>query len=224
MVKATIPSKDERLTRLLLKAGIPVGPLFVGLSLIVGLTSSGFHFGKHEVSLLLVGSTGWLQMANFILTGMLGVATAVGLRRALHPGKAGTWGPILFGLYGIFLIIAGCFHPDPQLGFPSGAPQGIPSSPSVHATMHSVAFSLLALAIVASGFVFARRFATSGKRGWMSYSIASSVSILIFVFLGSALMAEGLGGLPLLGAAITISCWVSAIAVQTLRGIDENAH
>jgi hypothetical protein len=82
----------------------------------------------------------------------------------------------------------------------------------------------LALAIVASGFVFARRFAAIGKRGWMSYAITSSVSILIFVILGSALMGEGLGGLPLLGAAITISFWVSAIAVQTLRGIDENTH
>lgn len=224
MAHASTPSKDDRLTRFLLKAGIPVGPLFVGLSLILGLTSSGFHFGKHEVSLLLVGSTGWLQMANFILTGMLGVASAVGLRRALHPGKAGTWGPILFGLYGIFLIIAGCFHPDPQLGFPSGAPQGIPSSPSGHATIHSIAFSLLALAIVASGFVFARRFAALGKRGWMSYGITSSVSILIFVILGSALMGEGRGGLPLLGAAITISFWVSAIAVQTLRGINEITH
>lgn len=117
--------------------------------------------------------------------------SAVGLRRALHPGKAGTWGPILFGLYGIFLIIAGCFHPDPQLGFPSKAPQGIPSSPSGHANIHSIAFSILALAIVASGFVFARRFAAIGKRGWMSYAITSSVSILIFVILGSALMGEG---------------------------------
>jgi hypothetical protein len=138
MANAIIASKNERFTRLLLKAGIPVGPLFVGFSLILGLASSGFHFGKHEVSLLLVGSTGWLQMANFTLTGMLGTVSAVGLRRALHPGKAGTWGPILFGLYGISLIIAGCFHPDPQLGFPSGAPQGIPSSPSGHATIHSI--------------------------------------------------------------------------------------
>jgi hypothetical protein len=47
--------------------------------------------------LLSLGDLGWIQIANFVVTGALFVACAVGLRRVLHPGRAGTWGPRLVG-------------------------------------------------------------------------------------------------------------------------------
>jgi len=199
----------------MLKAGVLVGPLFVGVSVILAFATSGFDLTKHEVSLLLVGNLGWLQMVNFIVTGLLGILCAFGLRRALKPGRASTWGPILLGVYGVVLIVAGLFHPDPMLGFPAGAPVGIPASPTAHANIHSLAFSLLALAIVANGFVFARRYFAT-QRAWAVYGIVNSVAIVILVALGSTLMPTGYGGLPLLGVAIAISFWVSATATRTL--------
>jgi hypothetical protein len=211
-------SLDGFVAWLMLKAGVLIGPLFVGVSLILAFASSGFDLTKHEVSLLLVGNLGWLQMINFIVTGLLGILCAIGLRRALKPGRASTWGPILLGAYGVLLMVAGFFHPDPQLGFPAGAPAGIPASPTAHANIHSLAFSLLALAIVANGFVFARRYFVV-QRTWAVYSIANSVAILALVTLGSILMTGGHGGLPLLGVAIAISFWVSAIAIRTGRDL-----
>jgi hypothetical protein len=202
----------------MLKAGVLIGPLFVGVSLILAFANSGFDLTKHEVSLLLVGNLGWLQMINFIVTGLLGILCAIGLRQALKPGRASTWGPILLGAYGVLLIVAGFFHPDPQLGFPAGAPAGIPASPTAPANIHSLAFSLLALAIVANGFVFARRY-FAVQRAWAVYSIANSVTILALVTIGSILMTSGYGGLPLLGVAIAISFWVSAIAIRTVRDL-----
>jgi hypothetical protein len=157
-------------------------------------------------------------MINFIVTGLLGILCAIGLRRALKPGRANTWGPILLGAYGVLLIVAGFFHPDPQLGFPAGAPAGIPASPTAHANIHSLAFSLLALAIVANGFVFARRYFVV-QRAWAVYNIANSVAILALVTIGSILTTSGHGGLPLLGVAIAISFWVSAIAIRTVRDL-----
>ncbi len=200
---------------LLMQAGLLVAPVFIGLSLVAALASPGFSLAKHEVSLLLDGPLGWLQMANFILTGLLGLCCALGLRKALHSGKAGTWGPILLGAYGFFLIVAAMVHPDPQLGFPVGAPEGIPMPQSAASGMHGLAFSLLALAIVVDGFVFARRFAALKESGWMVYSVANSIAIIVLVMLGNVLMSGGQGGLAFFGVALCISFWVSAMAWHT---------
>jgi uncharacterized protein DUF998 len=52
--------------------------------------------------------------------------------------RAGTWGPCLIGAYGLGLIMAGIFLPGPGLGFPPGAPAGMPSTISRHALLHGV--------------------------------------------------------------------------------------
>jgi hypothetical protein len=200
----------------MLKAGILVGPLFVGLSLVLALASSGFDITKHEVSLLLVGNLGWLQVVNFMMTGLLGIICAFGLKRALKSGKASTWGPILLGVFGVLFIIAAIFHPDGHHGFPASAIVGIPVPPTAHANVHSMAFSFLALATVANGFVFARRYFAT-HRGWAVYSIVNSIAIVTLIAIGSVQTADGRGGLPLLGVAIAISFWVSAISARTLR-------
>src|SRR2546425_5309506 len=48
----------------------------------------------------------------------------------LHPGRAGTWGPILIGAYGLGLILVGVFRTDPANGFPPGVT--VPTHPSWH--------------------------------------------------------------------------------------------
>jgi hypothetical protein len=53
----------------------------------------GFDLSRHPISLLSLGSLGWIQIANFVVTGGLYVACAVGMWRALRPGRNGTWGP-----------------------------------------------------------------------------------------------------------------------------------
>jgi hypothetical protein len=102
------------LTQPLLAGGIAAGPLFIGMSLIQAFTRRGYDLRRHPVSLLLLGDQGWIQLATFVLTGLLAIACAAGFRRALHHGRAGTWGPLLVGLYGLALIIAGVFPPDPH--------------------------------------------------------------------------------------------------------------
>jgi hypothetical protein len=36
-----------------------------------------------------------------VVAGPLFAASAVGMRRVLHPGRGGTWGPLLVGVYGL---------------------------------------------------------------------------------------------------------------------------
>lgn len=201
-----------RRNTLLLSASILTAPIFIGLSLVLAMASPHFSLMRHELSLLLSGSVGTIQSINFYITGILGLLLGLGLWHRLHGQKAGTWGPILLGLYGIAFLIAGTFHPDPQLGYPAGAPSDVPRHQSAASNMHSLAFSVLALSVVAAGFVFARRFSAQGKKGWALYSRLNSIALFICVMLGSALMPKGDGGLPLLGAAIAITGWVSMIA------------
>lgn len=106
-------------TRALLAAGIVAGPLFLAVGLIHAFAREGFDLGRHPLSLLSLGDLGWIQIANFVVTGALFVLCAVGMRRALHPGKAGTWGPILVGGLGVGLILAGVFVTDAGAGFPA---------------------------------------------------------------------------------------------------------
>jgi Protein of unknown function (DUF998) len=105
----------------LLVCGVALGPLFYVVVVLQILTRTGFDIRRHPLSLLSLGDAGWIQIANFILTGLLAVACSVGVRRALRNAACGTWGPLLIATYGLGMIVAGLFPPDQLLGFPPGA-------------------------------------------------------------------------------------------------------
>jgi len=71
-----------------------------GRALLQAFTREGFDFRRHPISLLSNGDLGWVQITSFVVNGLLIVASAVGIRRALHPGRGGTWGPLLIGIVG----------------------------------------------------------------------------------------------------------------------------
>src|SRR6266705_5282346 len=64
----------------------------------------GFDLRRHALSLLSNGDLGWIQIANFLASGALVIAFAVGIRRILRDRPAGTWGPWLVGGYGAGMI------------------------------------------------------------------------------------------------------------------------
>src|SRR5215218_9157956 len=89
-----------RVTRALVGCGIVAGPVFVVVALVQVLLRPRFDLRRHALSLLSLGDLGWVQIANFVVTGLLTMAFAVGMWRVLHPGRGGTWGPLLVGGYG----------------------------------------------------------------------------------------------------------------------------
>jgi hypothetical protein len=204
----------ETLTRHLVSCGVVAGPLFIGASLIQAVTRSGFSLKSHAISLLLLGDSGWIQFANFGVTGLLAIALAVGAWRLIHSTKGGTWGPLLIGAYGVLLIAAGCFRPDPAFGFPPGSPEGSASTISGHASLHSLAFLGLVLSVIAACFVFAGRFRALKLRAWSRYCVATGLGTPILLFAGMGLSAMGNGGLPLLGVAVATSSWLMTIALR----------
>lgn len=110
-------------SRVLLACGIAAGPVYLALGLGQILARDGFDVRRHAISHLGNGEFGWVQIANFLLSGALVLVGAVGVRRLLRAGRGGTWGPILLGGYGLGLIGAGVFVADPAPGFPPARPR-----------------------------------------------------------------------------------------------------
>ena len=164
--------------RNLLGCGIVAGPLFVIASLAQAFTRTGFDLGRHPISLLSLGSLGWVQIANFVVSGVLYVAGAIGMREALRPGRGSTWGPLLVGVTGVGLIVAGVFVTDAGAGFPPGALAGAPTM-SWHGLLHEVGFALSFGGAIAACGVFARRYASLGRRGWAVAAVATDVAVIV---------------------------------------------
>jgi hypothetical protein len=78
-------------TKTLLACGAIGGPLFVIAFLVEGAIRADYNVLRHPVSSLALGEGGWMQIVNFIVTGLLMLAFAVGLRRALRPRGGSSW-------------------------------------------------------------------------------------------------------------------------------------
>jgi hypothetical protein len=165
-------------TPALLACGAVAGPLYVVIALLQVLTRDGFDLGRHPLSLLSLGELGWIQIANFVVTGALLVACAVGLRHVLHRGRGGTWGPWLVGAFGAGLILAGVLVTDAGAGFPSGAPAGAPKL-SWHGALHEVGYLVALVSWTAACLVFRGRFAALGQRGWARACVATVAAFLV---------------------------------------------
>jgi len=146
--------RTAAVTRSLLGYGVLAGPFYVIVGVVQGLARHGFDFARHDLSLLANGSLGWIQILNLVLSGLMTIAAAVGMRRTHN---AGTWGPRLVAGYGIGLVLAGVFVADPMNGFPVGAPPGKPTGMSWHSLLHIAAGSLGFACLIAACFVLARR-------------------------------------------------------------------
>lgn len=203
---------EVRVTRSLLGYGVIAGPFYVVVSLTQALTRPGFDLTRHEWSLLSNGEFGWIQVTNFILTGLMVLAAAVGLRRALRPGTGSVWGPRLLATYGLSLIAAGLLRADPALGFPVGTPD-IRTSVSWHGLGHLVAGSIGFAAVIAACFVLARRFSGGLAR-------LSRVTGVVFL-IGFAGIATGAGHpviiLAFTAAVCLVWAWLAAVCLRVYR-------
>src|SRR5438552_359120 len=177
-------SSDAKLTRVLLLCGVVAGPLYVIVGAIEMLTRPGFDPTRHDLSLMANGDLGWVHIALLVTTGLLVVAGAIGMRRALRGGRGGTWGPLLVGVYGLGVAGAGIFTADPALGFPPGTPADA-HAVSWHGLLHLVSGGIGFLGLIAACMVFARRFAALGQRGWAACSVATGV-VFFAAFFGIA--------------------------------------
>lgn len=208
-----------KLTRTLLTCGVASGPFFYILALIQIPIRTGFDLRRHAISLLSLGDLGWIQITNFIVTGLLALLCAIGIKRMLRSGRGGTWGPLLIGVYGVGLILGGIFHPDPGLSFPPGASAGMPTTMTSHAMVHNLAFFTAFLSLIAASFVFSRRFASEGQRGWAIYCAATGVVAPLLIILGTNILSWV--GVIIAVAGVVAFGWVSVISARLMTELPE---
>jgi hypothetical protein len=165
-----------------------------------------------------------MQQANFVVTGLLILAFAFGLRPALRRYGAGVWAPLLIGLVAVGLIGAGEFTADPISGYPPGTPMTLVDRTS-HGVLHDAFSSLVFLGLPIACLVVAYRLAKSSHRPWAGYSIATATAFLTCFVLTSMGFAQNPSLMPIGGllqrATIIIGwAWLTALAGYSLRQTD----
>lgn len=167
------------LTRSVILCGAIAGPLFLIVLLFQDYGVCGFDPRRHLLSQLSLGEWGWIQVLNFVMAGVLNLFFALGLWREFA-GKGGLAGPLLIGLYGLFLITAGVFTTDPANGFPPGVSP--PQHPSGHGVIHALGGLFAFMSLAAGLTVLACRFLREHR--WLSYYCAASAVLMIVFFFG----------------------------------------
>lgn len=205
-----------RVTRTLLGYGMLAGPVYVVVSLAQALTRQGFDLTRHSWSLLSNGALSWIQITNFVVTGLFVVAAGYGFRRALTPGRGARWAPRLIAIYGISLILAGIFRADPAAGFPVGTPADA-NPVSWHGMLHLACGAVGFLCLIAACFVLARRFGAEGRRGRAVHSVVTGI-----VFFGGFVgIASGQGNpATIIGFVIAILVawtWLTSTSLHLYR-------
>ncbi|HEY8474463.1 MAG TPA: DUF998 domain-containing protein [Natronosporangium sp.] len=210
----------DRFTRWLLGAGAVGVPLFVAVFVVDGASRPGYDPAYHPVSALGLGDRGWLQIANFIVVGLLVIGFALGLRRVLRPGRASWWVPLLVAAHGVALVLSGGFVMDPMRGYPPGTPAGDPAEFSWHHQLHDavgvVAFLAPPLACLGLAWRFVAR---PTRAGWLAYCLATSLAgLVLFFWFGAAWEADQASAGLVQRLAIALGwSWLPAVAIRSLR-------
>ena len=209
--------RRDAVTRSLLGYGLLAGPFYLIAGLIEASTRSGYHIARHDLSLLANGPLGWIHVTVLVLTGVMTIAAARGMGRALAGRRGGAWGSRLVAGYGLGLIAAGVFVADPMNGFPLGTPDGRPAHLSVHGTLHVVAGGLGFLCLIAATLVLAGTFARSGENRWAWFS---RITGIVFAA-GFAGLATGSSSAPIiLGFWVAVAlafAWLGAVSLHLYR-------
>lgn len=207
-------SPAARVTRSLLGYGVVAGLFYVAVSLAQALTRDGFRLDEHAWSLLENGSLGWIQITNFILTGLMTVAAAVGLRRAMTAGRGRTWAPLLITVYGVSLVAAGILTADPAPGFPVGTPEV--TTVSWHGMAHFLAGGIGFLCLIAACLVLGSRFARAGRTALAWFSRVTGI-VFLAAFAGIASGSHGPATPAFVAAVLLVWAWLATVSVHFYR-------
>jgi hypothetical protein len=204
--------RGAAVTRSLLGYGVLAGPFYLALGLGQALVRDGFDLARHPLSVLANGTGGWVQTANFVITGLMVIAAAVGIARVPGPrARAVSW---FLGAFGASMIVAAAFRADPMDGFPPGTPAGNPTSISgtgmVHFAAGALGFVSLAVACLLAAWAMSRR----NERALSRLSLASGLVVLLGFFGGSLL---GSHASPVLGIWIAVVVGWVWLAILSLR-------
>ena len=216
LVGANQPGFDRSaaITRSLLGYGVLVGPFYLAVGLIQAFVRDGFDFARHALSHLANGPGGWVQTANFVLSGLMVVAAAVGFARALRPqSRAASW---ILGIFGASMLAAAVFPADPVDGFPPGTPEGFPATVSTSGILHFAVGGIGFLALAVSCFVVAVAMRRRQARLMARLSFFSGLAV-VAGFFGPMVAPIGPGIAGIWFAVVVGWAWLAIMSVHLYR-------
>lgn len=206
--------RGAAVTRSLLGYGVVAGPFYLAVGLIQAFVRDGFDLMRHPLSVLANGPGGWVQTANFALTGLMVVAAAVGFRRVLGPNaRAVSW---FLGAFGASMIAAAVFPADPVDGFPIGTPEGYPTSISTTGLIHFIAGALGFLSLAVSCFVGARAMSRRNVPTLARLSFIAGVAVVAGFFSGPFLSVS-VGTLGIWFSVLVGWAWLAVLSLHLYR-------
>ena len=204
-------------TRRLLRCGVWAGPVFAATFLVEGAVRDGYHPLRHPVSSLALGPRGWIQTANFAVTGVLCLAGAAGLRLA-----GGRTGPAMVAAAGAGLIGSAMFRTDPVGGYPPGTPD-MPATFSRAGTAHNLAAVPIFFGLPAAAACYGWRSWRAGQPpGFAVYCAATAVTMPVTMTLAGAGFGQSsrlgrYGGLFQRASIIAGFAWLTAVSARALQ-------
>ena len=157
-------------------SGVVAPVLFVVVFTIFGFFHKDYSAVSMFVSALSLGSSGWIQIANFMVFGLLSSLFATRVA-AMFSGKASMAGPIFLSLSALCFFLSGPFVMDPM-----GTAQTATSS---HGTVHGVLGAVAFLLMPTACFVFYGSFSKDKSwhffKGWtLAAAIVTSCTVVFF--------------------------------------------
>jgi hypothetical protein len=200
-------SHDTRTRQLL--GGVIAGTVVFGVvSLAQAFTRDGFDLTRHPLSMLSNGDLGWLQITNFLVSGLLTFAGGLGLRRALRGTPGGTWAPRLVAIWGVALFLSGPFVLQGGDGFPVGDPgvSRLTAGSIGHLLVGTIGFT----ALIAANYVLGRHYSRAGERRLAWGSRIAGTAFLVGDLYSMAQLPAG--SLVLAITALTAMSWLAVAA------------
>jgi hypothetical protein len=205
--------RSAAVTRSLLGYGVAVGPFYLVVGLVQAFVRDGFSFARHPLSVLANGPGGWVQTANFALSGLMVIAAAVGFARVLRPqSRAVSW---FVGAYGLCILAAAVFRADPMDGFPAGTPLGPPTTITTPGLIHFIVGALGFIALGVSCFIAARAMSRRKESGYARLSLVSGLVVFGGFFGGFAIPNIGTAGIWL--TVVVGWAWLSVMSMHLYR-------
>lgn len=218
LTRAAVLARPKLACRALLCCGAAAGPLFVSVFSIEGARRSDYKPLRHPVSSLSLGPRGWVQAANFAVTGLLYVAGAAGLARSPGQAVGGRIAAAALGAAGLGLLGSAVFRTDPVSGYPPGTPD-TPAQVTATGTVHNIAAGPIFLGIPAATLACAWQLHRSDRPGWAAYSAATGASMITSTGLFGAGFSQNPrlvnhAGLFQRAAIVTGFSWLTALSVR----------
>jgi hypothetical membrane protein len=211
----TINNGIDSTTKWLLTCGQLGCILFIVMFLIQGQLRDAYTPLKFPISSLSIGHWGWIQVANFLISGSLIFLFAIGFRRATPLLKNSLWTSRLISAVGFGLFGAGLFSSDPVYGYPMAEPIRIAQF-TITGHLHDFfsIFVFVCLPIVC--FKMRYRFKEFNNKKWATYTLISVIAMLITFILAGVGFKQVSGLVELAGVFQRLSILFGFVWLTTL--------